>query len=115
MVLRQLYETSVRPGIALAPRGPSLREAHLARVRQEFGALPARRRPNFDQERHRNPFGDVRLLVGPEDVDAHTILLGTTIGLPELLSADHLREHGTRVDAVIAHHTTNMGKPRAAR
>jgi hypothetical protein len=65
--------------------------------------------PYFDTERFRNPFGDVRIVNGPDDTELDTVMVGINIGVPELLLADRLREKGIRLDAVIAHHTTGIG------
>ena len=112
MNLRQLYATSVELGIALDVRGRAALERQMAAARRAYEALPEWQRPYFDQERLRNPFGDVRIAYCPRDpaeVELDTILLGINIGVPELLLADRLRERGTRVDAVIAHHTHGIG------
>lgn len=98
--------------MALDVRGRAALERQMAAAREEYEALPAWQRPFFDQERCRNPFGDVRIAYSPRDsaeVELETILLGINIGVPELLLADRLRERGQRIDAVIAHHTTNIG------
>ena len=113
MNLRQLFDTSIRLGIAQDPRGePALRE-QLASRRREYEALPDWQKPYYDGERFTNPFGDVRLAYAPrppEEIELHTILLGIDIRLPELLLADRLRTQGTRIDAVIAHHTSGIGR-----
>jgi hypothetical protein len=112
MNLRDLYETSIRLGTALDPRGAPELEQILEGRRREYEALPDWERPYFDRERLRNPFGDVRIAYSPrapEDVDLDTVLLGINIGVPELLLADRLRAGGTRIDAVIAHHTSGVG------
>ena len=113
MNLRQLFDTSVQLGIALDPRGQPALHEQLARRRREYEALPEWQKPYYDQERFTNPFGDVRLAYSPrppEEIELETILLGIDIRLPELLLADRLRAEGTRVDAVIAHHTGGMGR-----
>jgi hypothetical protein len=109
MNLRELYETSIRLGIALDVRGEAALQALLEERRREYEALPERHKPYFDLERLRNPFGDVRIANGPDDVELHTIILGINIGVQELLLADRLRATGTRIDAVIAHHTSGIG------
>jgi hypothetical protein len=107
--LRRLYEFSIRYGAALDPRGADGLRRVLEDRRREYESLPPVERPHFDRERLRNPFGDVRIALGPEDDALETVLLGIDIGVAELLLADHLRRRGTRVDAVIAHHTPNSG------
>ncbi|MGH2352311.1 MAG: hypothetical protein ACRDJN_11945 [Chloroflexota bacterium] len=109
MKLRDLYETSVRLGMALDVRGSVALEQLLRSRRREFEALPELEQRFYDRERLRNPFGDVRIANGPDDVELHTVLLGINIGVPELLLADQLRASGTRIDAVIAHHTNGIG------
>ncbi len=112
MNLRQLYETSIWLGMALDIRGAAALEQVLEARWREYEALPDWERPYFDQERLRNPFGDVRIAYSPrppQEVELNTVLLGIDIGIPELLLADRLRATGTPVDAVIAHHTTGTG------
>lgn len=109
MTLRELYEASIRLGMALDVRGEAALRQQLENVRREYEALPNWQQPYFDLERLHNPFGDVRIVHGPEDVELDTVLLGINIGVPELLLADRLRANGTRIDAVIAHHTHGIG------
>jgi hypothetical protein len=110
--LRELFETSVRLGIARDLRGEGAVREQLARRRREYEALPDWQRPYYDQERFRNPYGDVRIAyrpVPPEEIEVRSIVLGIDIHLPELLLADRLRQEGRRVDAVIAHHAHGIG------
>ncbi|HEX2184299.1 MAG TPA: hypothetical protein VHN78_02190 [Chloroflexota bacterium] len=109
MNLRQLYEQSIELGMALDVRGQAGLRAVLDARRREYESLPPWEQATFDLERLRNPFGDVRLVNGPDDVELRTIMLGIDIDVPDLLLADHLRRQGVAVDAVIAHHTTNIG------
>ncbi len=109
MTLRELYETSIQLGMALDVRGEAALQQQLEQRRAEYAALPDWEQPFYDQERFRNPFGDVRIVNGPADVELQTVLLGINIGLDELLLADRLRSKGTKIDAVIAHHTNGIG------
>ena len=109
MTLRDLYETSIQLGMALDVRGEAALQRQMAQRRAEYAALPAWQQPYYDQERFRNPYGDVRIVNGPDDVELETILLGINIGLDELLLADRLRSKGVKIDAVIAHHTNGIG------
>jgi hypothetical protein len=109
VTLRDLHETSIQLGMALDIRGEAALQKQLALRRAEYEALPAWQQPFYDQERFRNPFGDVRIVNGPDDVELETILLGINIGLDELLLADRLRSRGAKIDAVIAHHTNDIG------
>jgi hypothetical protein len=109
MNLRQLYDTSIRLGMALDVRGEAALHRQMSAAQAEYDALPDWQQPYFDLERTRNPFGDVRIARGPDDVELRAVLLGINIGLPELLLANALRASGRPVDAVIAHHTTGIG------
>ncbi len=109
MTLRDLYDTSIQLGMELDVRGEAGLHRQMAQRRAEYDALPAWQQPYYDQERFRNPYGDVRIVNGPDDVELNTILLGINIGIDELLLADRLRSKGTQIEAVIAHHTSGIG------
>ncbi len=109
MTLRDLYDTSIQLGMELDVRGEAALHRQMAQRRAEYDALPAWQQPYYDQERFRNPYGDVRIVNGPDDVELNTILLGINIGIDELLLADRLRSKGAQIDAVIAHHTSGIG------
>src|SRR5919204_643415 len=113
MNLRELVDTSVRLGMALDMRGEDALRRQMDTRRREYAALPDWQKPYYDQERFTNPYGDVRLAYSPrppEEIELETILLGIDIHLPELLLADRLRSEGTRVDAVVAHHASGIGR-----
>ncbi|MCY4436444.1 MAG: hypothetical protein OXE05_03830 [Chloroflexi bacterium] len=111
MTLRELYETAIEIGLEVDPRGREALDRQLAQRREEYAALPDWRKPYYDQERFNNPYGDVRIVNGPQDTELATILMGINIGTQELLLADNLRDGGTRIDAVVAHHTNGIGVP----
>ncbi len=113
MTVRELYETAIQLGMALDFRGEEALKQELERRRGEYEALPDWQKPYFDQERLRNPYGDCRIVNGPEDVELNTVLLGINIQMPEFLLADHLRTKGTQIDALVAHHTTGTGVGRS--
>jgi hypothetical protein len=106
--LRQLCDASVQLGIALDVRGEAALRRQMEQARLVFEALPEWQEPYFDTERLRYPFGDVRVLNGPEDVELHSVLLGINIGISDFLLARELHASGTRIDAVIAHHPTGI-------
>lgn len=111
MTLRELYETAIEIGREVDPRGRQALDRQLEQRRQEYAVLPDWRKPYYDRERLNNPYGDVRIVNGPEDTELDTIMLGINIWTQELLLADHLRSSGTRVDAVVSHHTNSIGVP----
>ena len=87
MTVRELYEAAIELGIALDPRSRETLDAELARRKQEFESLPEWKKPYFDHERLRNPYGDVRIVNGPEDAEVYTALAGINIGTDEFLIA----------------------------
>ncbi len=113
MTLRKLYETAIQLGMGLDFRGEAALNKELASRREEFEALPDWRKPYFDRERLRNPYADCRIVNGPDDAELNTVLLGINIQMPEFLLAGHLRDKGTRIDALVAHHTTGTGVGRS--
>jgi hypothetical protein len=109
MTLRELYELSIRLGIAMDVRGEAGIRRVLEERQREYESLPAWEQAFYDVERLRNPFGDVRIARGPADVELHTVVLGIDIDAADIAFADALRASGRRIDAVIAHHTPNVG------
>ncbi len=109
VTLRGLYETSIAIGRALDPRGQAAIEGQLRQRRDEYAALPAWEQALYDQERFRNPYGDVRIAHGPADTPIQTALVGINIHVPEMLLGAHLAAKGTRIDAFISHHTNSVG------
>ncbi len=109
MTLHELYELSIELGIAMDVRGAEGIRRVLEARRQEYEALPAWEQAFYDLERLRNPFGDVRIARGPDDVELRTVLLGIDIDAADIQLADALAGHGRPIDAVIAHHTPNTG------
>ena len=68
----------------------------------------------FDQERMVNPFGDTRLVCGDTNRDISSVMVGIDIDGRELLAWHALNEGGRRIDAIIAHHTSGLGKALAS-
>ena len=58
----------------------------------------------FDQDKLFNPYSDTRVLYGDLNREVKTIIAGIDIETQELLLADRLREKGTKIDLVLAHH-----------
>lgn len=104
MKLRQLYEMAVAQGIESDPRGRAGVERVLRETRKAWEDTPEGKRWEFDQESLSNPFADTRLLLGDPEADIETVLVGIDMEVGEMLLADRLRERGTAVDLVLAHH-----------
>ena len=109
MTLRDLYETSIEIGRELDPRGQEAIERQLQHRRDEYAALPAWEKALYDQERFRNPYGDVRIANGPDDTPIGTALVGINMHVQEMLLGAQLAAKGTKIDAFISHHTNSVG------
>ncbi|MCY4436438.1 MAG: hypothetical protein OXE05_03795 [Chloroflexi bacterium] len=109
MTLRDLYETSIEIGRELDPRGQAAIERQLQRRRDEYAALPAWQQALYDQERFRNPYGDVRISNGPPETPIRTALVGINLHVQEMLLGVQLAAKGTPIDAFISHHTNSVG------
>jgi hypothetical protein len=110
--LRDIYETAVRMGVEADPRGPEGVEKFLARTREGYEKLPDYVKDVYDREGLTNPFADTRIYVGDPEMDVSTILAGIDMNVGEVLLADRLREKGTAVDAIYAHHPEGWGLSR---
>ena len=109
VTLRDLYDTSIEIGRELDPRGQAAIDRQLQQRREEYAALPAWQQALYDQERFRNPYGDVRISNGPDDTPIRTALVGINMHVPEMLLGAQLAAKGKTIDAFISHHTNSVG------
>jgi len=107
--LRDIYETAVRMGIEVDPRGKEGVEDFLERTRGRHEQLPEHLKALADPEELTNPFNDTRIYWGDPDTEVTTILGGIDMNPGELVLADRLREKGVPVDAVYTHHPEGWG------
>ncbi len=104
MKLRKLYEAVVKVGIDHDPRGAAAVRAELARLKKKYSGLTGNDRKVFDKERLTNPYSDSRILHGEDDENVTSVMMGIDMEIGEILLADRLRERGTKIDLVWAHH-----------
>jgi hypothetical protein len=109
MNLRDLYETSIAIGRELDPRGHDAIERILQKRREQHAKLPGWEQAIYDQERFRNPYGDVRIVNGPVDAPVRSALVGINMHVPEMLLGARLTDAGRQIDAFISHHTNSVG------
>ena len=109
VTLRALYDTSIAIGRELDPRGQAAIQRQLRQRRGEYAALPAWQQAFYDRERFRNPYGDVRIVHGPDDTPIRTALVGINLHVPEMLLGARLAARGVSIDAFISHHTNSVG------
>ncbi len=104
MKIKEIYDYLVKLGIDKDPRGPEEVKALLERENKKFEELKAEEQQEFDRERLTNPYADTRILCGDHRQDVKSMLVGIDIEVGEVLLADRLREKGTPVDLILAHH-----------
>lgn len=104
MKIGQIYDLAVSMGIKADPRPRRDIEKLLKKEKEAYEKLDEQEQQDFDTERLTNPFADTRMLYGDPGIDVKTILAGVDMEAQEMLLADRLREKGTPVDLVMAHH-----------
>lgn len=104
MKLGQIYDLAVSMGIKADPRPKRDIDKLLEKEREAFDKLEDKDRADFDEDRLTNPYADTRVLHGDPGTEIRTVLAGVDMEAQEILLADRLREKGTRIDLVMAHH-----------
>ena len=103
MKIKDIYQLIIREGMAKDPRGTDV-EKYLENINKEEQELKEDAKKYFDQDKLFNPYSDTRVLYGDLNREVKTIIAGIDIETQELLLADRLREKGTKIDLVLAHH-----------
>ncbi len=101
--LKDLYEFAVSEGMKEDPRGEKELKKKLAEVKGKFEKLDKEEKELFDKDAFWNPFDDSRIAFDAGG-QVKTIMVGIDAEAQEVLLADRLREKGTKIDALIAHH-----------
>lgn len=104
MKLKAIYDLAVKMGIESDPRGKKAVQEQLKRAKEEYGKLSKEEKEEFDKEKLSNPFSDTRILNGVPGAEIKTVLAGIDMEVGEVLLADRLREKGTQIDLILAHH-----------
>ena len=104
VTLNDIYQLSIKLGRAADPRGETRVAEILKHEKKRFDELPKNRQSFYDTEQLTNPYPDTRILYGSPTRPIKTILAGIDMDGTELLLADQLRQRGTKIDAVLAHH-----------
>lgn len=104
MKLKELYHKAISTGIDNDPRGREIVRKDLEAKKKEFDSLKEDEREFFDREALDNPYSDSRILNGTGEEEVRNILVGIDIEVSEVLLCDRLREKGTEIDLVMAHH-----------
>jgi len=104
MKLATFYKKVVAIGTKNDPRGRGAVKGQLERARLKFRKLDGDEKEFFDQESLVNPYSDTRILHGVPSREVRSLLVGIDIDAGELAVAERLRERGTSLDLVLAHH-----------
>ena len=104
MKIVEIYKKAIENGIELDPRGMEEVTKELERTRKDFEDLREKEKRTFDMESLTNPYADTRILYGEPGTEVERVLVGIDIEVGEVLLADRLRERGSRIDLIIAHH-----------
>jgi len=111
--LRDIYRRAIEIGIEADPRPVRDINELLDERRKEYDELDDKAKADFDTERLTNPFGDTRIVCGDPDTEVKTFMAGIDIDGQEILAAQLLRQQGRHVDAIVAHHASNLARPMA--
>ena len=106
MTLKEIYDFSIKAGIAADPRGEKGVQRYLGAKKTEYDALPPSEQTEFDKEDLTNPYSDSRIIVGDPTLQVKKVLAGIDIEGAEVLLADRLNQKGAGIDLLIAHHPT---------
>ncbi len=109
MKLGDIYKAAVEKGKSQDARGLVELQRLLDNARKAFDKLDEQEKQFFEAEKLTNPFADTRILHGDPNTEVKTILCGIDMEIGELLLADRLREKGTPIDLVLAHHPEGRG------
>ncbi|OGC48015.1 MAG: NGG1p interacting factor NIF3 [Candidatus Portnoybacteria bacterium RIFCSPLOWO2_01_FULL_43_11] len=116
MTIKQIYNLAIEMGIEADLRGKEKVKKYLARQKEKYQKLDAKKKKEFNMERLTNPYSDTRILNlpsttfqrkvtgGETNKPIKKILAGIDIEVGELLLAKELGG----VDLVISHHPHGM-------
>ena len=102
--VKQVFELSLKLGMAADPRGATAIKKSLERAKRNYADLPAHEKEYFDQTRLTNPYLDSSVLVDDGCKEVKRVLVGIDVGVGEILLASQLSERGKKIDLVIGHH-----------
>ncbi len=104
MKIGEIYRLAVELGMEKDPRSKEKVEELLKKEQKKYDELKDDEKKDFDLESLNNPYSDTRILYGDPEREVKRVLAGIDMETAEVLLADRLRERGTAVDLIIAHH-----------
>lgn len=109
MKLQDLYRTAVERGMTADGRSAEEIARELGETKAAYEKLEEPDKGFFDLERLENPYDDTRICNGSRDAEVRSLIVGIDMEVGEVLLADRLREKGTPIDLVLAHHPEGPG------
>jgi hypothetical protein len=109
MKLGEIYRRAVEKGMREDVRSDAELEHVLGEAKKEYEKLDAEEQPFFDTERLTNPYSDTRICLGDPELEVRGLITGIDMEVGEVLLADRLREKGSTIDLVLAHHPEGPG------
>lgn len=112
MLLKDLYATAIRMGIAADPRGEEEVKRVLAEAKNRYDKMDKDEKEEFDIEQLTNPYSDTRISYGDLDLDVKRLITGIDVDTSELLLVHELNRQGRQIDLVLSHHPGGLGDVR---
>jgi len=107
--LGEIYDIAVHKGMVEDKRPLEDIEMFLEREQKAFDKLDESDKPFFDTEKLTNPYSDTRICLGDRDTEIRGLIVGIDMEVGEVLLADRLREKGSPIDLILAHHPEGPG------
>ncbi|MBD3264953.1 MAG: NGG1p interacting factor NIF3 [Candidatus Omnitrophica bacterium] len=104
MKLKKFYHKVVERGIQGDIRSRKEIKEELNRSKKKYESLSEDKKAFFDPDNLFNPFSDTRIVLGSEESQVKSIMVGIDIDCQEILLADRLRERGKKIDLLVSHH-----------
>lgn len=104
MKLKEFYNKAISTGMENDPRGKDAVLRDLELKQKDFGSLKDDEKEFFDAETLKNPYSDSRILNGTGEEDIRGVIVGIDIEVGEVLLCERLKEKGTAIDLLVAHH-----------
>ena len=109
LTLQQIYDLMLQIGRKNDPRSAKEIDTLLKEVKEDHKKMDSNKKKYFDMERLTNPYGDSRVLYGQMKQKVKTMMVCIDADMQEVLLANALREKGTPVDLIMAHHPEGRG------
>ncbi|MGE5398691.1 MAG: hypothetical protein ACM3MK_14295 [Chitinophagales bacterium] len=110
MKLQEIYDLAIKLGIEKDVRNREQIDKILARRKKVYDRLDEEDKEFFDKDSLFNPFNDTRILFGDPGLEITSLICGIDMETPEVVLADRLREKGTSLDLVLAHHPEGIAQ-----